>query len=253
MLENVDTLETPKFTIKFKTREGVEESGPLDLLWSLIESYQVDIFQVSLSRITDDFIAHMQQKDLDLDQESEFALMAARLLYYKSKLLLPDPGYEDTYEDDSLPFELVDQLLEYKRFQKAAESLRDLEEQANMIYSTDSTWVDFEQDVNFVDLDLVNLLSAFRDFLEKKERLKPVEIEDETFTLEELIEEFRQDINKVAQLSFFAYVKEFSLLRCIGMFLAVLELMRLREIYIEQSEAYKDLLITPRLREEVES
>ena len=193
------------FTVRFRTREGLEETGPLDLLWRLIESYQVDIFQVSLSRITDDFIAYMQQADLDLEQEADFAMMAAKLLFYKSKLLLPDPGYEEEYEEDSLPFELVDQLLEYKRFQQAADVLRDFESHANMVFSTEASWQKYETDSAFVDLDLVALLDSFREFLIKTEKQRPVEIESESFTLEEIIDEMREEIKNSSFVSFFSY------------------------------------------------
>ena len=232
------------FEVAFTTREGDEKKGPLALLWSLIESYEVDIFEVSLKRITDDFILYMQTANLDIETSANFAEMAARLIYYKSKLLLPDPGFEEEYEDDVLPLELVDQLLEYKKFQQAAMVLRQFEEQANLSFSRQQSWNDYVEDTKFVDVDLVRFLKVFQDFLVRAEKAKPIEIEEESFTVEELMQEMLEHLQQTSMFSFFEYIQGKSLLRCIGHFLAILELTKQNFIDIEQSEMFDDVTIS---------
>ena len=232
------------FEVAFTTREGDAIKGPLALLWSLIESYEVDIFEVSLKRITDDFILYMQTANLDIDISANFAEMAARLIYYKSKLLLPDPGFEEEYEDDVLPIELVDQLLEYKKFQQAATVLRQFEEQANLSFSRQHSWNDYVEDTKFVDVDLVRFLKVFQDFLVRAEKAKPIEIEEEGFTVEELMKEMLEYLQQTSIFPFFEYIQGKSLLRCVGHFLAILELTKQNFIDIEQSEMFGDVTIS---------
>lgn len=120
------TEEVVGFLVSWQGPEG-EEEGPLSLLWDLIESYRIDIFDVSLVKITQDFLSYMRSASLTLEAASSFAVMAARLLFYKSRALLPDPGFEEEAED-RLPPELIQQLLEYRKFQFASEKLKDLEQ-----------------------------------------------------------------------------------------------------------------------------
>ena len=237
-------LEKEQFEVQVKTREGSFYQGPLELLWKLIESYEVDIFEVSLTRITDDFISYMQSHSLDIETASDFVEMAARLIYYKSKLLLPDPGYEEEYEDDVLPFELVEQLLEHKRFQNAAEIIRQYEEAANMCESREATWSEYDSGDSFLQVDLIHFLKIFKEFLEKAEKNKPVEIENEQFTIEDIIEEMQEHLSKNGYIKFFEYITGLTMMKSIGCFLAVLELAKGGEISIEQEDLYTDIIIS---------
>ena len=186
----------------------------------------------------------MQTANLDIEISANFAEMAARLIYYKSKLLLPDPGFEEEYEDDVLPIELVDQLLEYKKFQQAAMVLRQFEEQANLSFSRQQSWNDYVEDTKFVDVDLVRFLKVFQDFLVRAEKAKPIEIEEEGFTVEELMKEMLEYLQQTSIFSFFEYIQGKSLLRCVGHFLAILELTKQNFIDIEQSEMFGDVTIS---------
>jgi segregation and condensation protein A len=95
-METVDPPnENIQFLVKWSTNEGGWTEGPLSVLWTLIESYKIDIFEVSLSRITEDFIQFLRlAKNLPIELSSEFTKMAASLVYLKSKALLPNPGFE---------------------------------------------------------------------------------------------------------------------------------------------------------------
>ncbi|NBU97395.1 MAG: ribulose phosphate epimerase, partial [Spirochaetia bacterium] len=92
----MENAESSLFLVKWNTNEGGWTEGPLSVLWSLIESYKVDIFEVSLSRITEDFITFLKlARNLPIEISSEFTKMAASLVYLKSKALLPNPGFEE--------------------------------------------------------------------------------------------------------------------------------------------------------------
>lgn len=233
-----------QFEVSFITREGERKSGPLATLWRLIESYEVDIFEVSLSRITEDFLNYMATAHIPLAEQTDFVLMAAKLIYYKSKMLLPTSSYDLEDEPvDVLPKELVEQLLEYKRYQKAAELLRELEQKTNLALFREPSWGQYEKDLDFLRVDLISFLKAFREFLERKEKEKPLFFEEESVTTEEMMDFLRERLFLYPEISFFRLCQNFSLMKAIVLFLAILELIRLREIQIEQKEAMADFII----------
>lgn len=231
------------FQVNFTTREGESRNAPLEILWKLIESYEVDIFEVSLSRITEDFIRYMQETVISLSEQAEFAYMGARLTYYKSRLLLPNPGFEDDEEPDVLPPDLVEQLLEYKRYQMAAEQLSEREANIQLTFARESNWHLYEEGLDYLEVDLVTFLKTFRDFLEKEEKRRPLQIEEEEVAIEDLMDYWREELNKSAVFGFFSRIEGFSGIRMITAFLAILELARLRECTLHQSEQYADIEI----------
>lgn len=245
--ENLDeTLsQEQRFLVRYKNREGEINSGPLDLLWSLITGYEVNIFDVSLTRITLDFLGYMREHVIPLEEESGFALMAARLLYYKSKLLLPNPAFDDEDESsDQLPLELVEQLLEYKRYQIAAEYFKELESTQSMSAMRDASWNEFEEGIEFLKIDLLSFLKAFQEFQDREEKQKPILIEAEEINLEQIIELIRENLQKNKSFSFLGFVKNFSLLKFSVSFFAILELNRLGEITLVQEKLFSDIIIS---------
>lgn len=166
----MEERKTVPFLVKWNNAEGGYSEGPLSLLWSLIESYKVDIFDVSLSRITRDFLGFMKLSNhLSLELGTEFTLMASNLLYLKSKALLPDPGYEEDEPEPALPKELVEKLLEYKKFQLAGKKLSLLEKFSSAMMRRESNQVlSFgTEEETWLDLNLIDLISAFNGILQK--------------------------------------------------------------------------------------
>jgi len=233
--------ENEHFRVLFITRDGDQQEGPLGLLWKLIESYEVDIFEVSLTKITGDFISYIQNSSVELAEETEFALMASRLLFYKSRLLLPNPSMEMETEQDRLPLELIDLLLEYKKFQLAAETLRNLEETASTVLTRETSWNEFEEGIDLLEVDLKSFLITFREFLLRAEKARPMEIEEELISMDEVLEKFREDLRANGTLMFLQYVEGETILRIVITFLAVLELAKLKFITIMQSTAFGDI------------
>jgi segregation and condensation protein A len=236
-----------EFIIKWKGPNG-EMEGPLYVLWQLIESYQVDIFEVSIHRITEDFLNFIKKaKELKIELASSFALMASKLLYYKSKALLPDPGFEDE-EQEKLPPEIVQQLLEYRKFQQAAEVLKEIKELSEGVFSrqNDQTLVEIEESYNINDL-----IQAYINFLKRKEisqtqKEKHLEINLENLTVEQKIEDIRKILENTTYFAFhelFENPYNISVFEFIVVFLAILELARLNEIIIEQKEIFGPIYI----------
>lgn len=238
-------MQNESFLVSYKNREGEEGSGPLELLWRLIHSYEVDIFDVSLTRITTDFLSYMKEHNIAIEEESDFALMATRLLYYKSKLLLPNPPVEEE-AFDYLPLELVEQLLEYKRYQITSEYFRELESSQMRSAARLPSWNEYEHEIEFLKVDLISFLKAYQGFLEKKEKEKPMNIDGEEVDLEQIAIMLREALQKKPELSFFHFVQGFSLLKLVTSFFAMLELTRLREVDIFQKELFNDIVIKAR-------
>ncbi len=233
--------EALRFQVAFSTRAGSEQKGPLAILWTLIESYEVDIFSVSLSRITRDFISYMEKSEISLEEQADFTHTAARLLFYKSRLLLPNAVIGEDTPPDTLPYELVEQLLEYKKMQGAALEMRQLEERAQLRLTRDSAWGAFEQDGDYLEVDLLSFLRVFRDFLEREEKARPMQIHDETITVEEMMDYMLGRLAGGGEASFFRSVTGFSVARIIACFLALLEMAKQKLVRLRQDEWLGDI------------
>lgn len=234
-----------RFQVAFHTRAGSEQRGPLAVLWGLIESYEVDIFSVSLSRITADFLNYMATAQISLDEQADFTQTAARLLFYKSRLLLPNAVIGEDTPPDKLPYELVEQLLEYKKMQQAAEEMRRLEERSQLRLTREPMWSAYETDSDYLEVDLLSFLKTFRDFLEREAKSRPMQIEDETISAEEMMDYMMSRLIGDTQASFFRSVTGFSIARIIACFLALLELAKQKLVILRQDEWLGDIYFAP--------
>ncbi|MBE7438341.1 MAG: segregation/condensation protein A [Spirochaetales bacterium] len=235
------------FSVSWTGQDGAEESGPLELLWQLIESYRVDIFDISLIQITSDFIHFLRSsEDLQIELASSFSVMAARLLYYKSKALLPDPGFEDSEEDPRLPPELIEQLLEYRKFQMAGERMRELETVVTGIVSRPASGLR-EVEGEWLDVSLLELLRAYQGLIERVS-ISPaaLEIEQEEVSVEERMDQIRMLLLDAVSFSFHDLFENFlmaSKMEIIASFLALLELVKLGEVLVRQSVACGEITV----------
>ncbi len=223
--------------------------GPLDLLWSLIIKSKLEITEISLSKITKDFLSYLSlMKILDIELSSDFSLMASNLLHYKSKALLPIESYVDENFEPPLPPELVQQLMEYKKFQQAAHNLESLEQQTNEIYirKTEQMILEFPDDQNWKEVSILDLLTAFSKIaagyqLEKK-TIKKIVIKE--YTVAESIAKIR---NKLIFSESFIFLDLFAEktepIEIVATFLAILEMVKLKEIIIRQHTLFGDIRV----------
>lgn len=240
------------FVVSWPDAGGEVQHGPLSVLWDLIESYQVDIFDISLYRITQDFLEYFYKAgNFNLELTSSFVVMAARLLFYKSKALLPDPGFEETDVEPRLPPELVQQLLEYRKFQLAAEKLKFVEDITGNIFFRKSGLLPSDLvGEGWLDVSLASLIQAYSDLVNRLEAqetaVKGLEVVLNEFSVEEKVEDIRSLISGVPSVTFIDLLSRLNLesrAEIIVTFLAILELVRQKEIVIRQKAVFGEIWI----------
>ena len=223
--------------------------GPLDLLLFLIKREEVDIYQVELGRITDQYLSYLDQLEMmDLEVAGDFLVVASTLLYIKSRTLLPvdqQPPEEEAEEEDPR-WELIRQLVEYKKFKEAAETLewRALTQEKIFYRTTDALprrAIPTPKGLGRVQT--IDLVRAFQRILQAaQERHGCREIFDDRFTVSEKIEyvlERMQQEPRIQFSSLFHYTTTRG--EIVVTFLAVLELIRLKQIQAEQSEVFGEI------------
>lgn len=232
------------FVVRWNNSEGGVSEGPLSVLWSLIDSYRVDIFDVTLSRITNDFIHFIKTAEsISIELGSDFALMAANLVYLKSKALLPDPGFEEEDYDPPLPKELVEKLLEHKKFQMAGARLGELEKITTSMFTRESNVVLADED-KWLDLSLVDLISAFNSILNKEpeneEEPKVFEGINDNFSVEEkmtLIENILSEKGEMLFADLFQ-TDDPKTQEIVAAFMAVLEIVKIKLARVVQHQLF---------------
>lgn len=229
-------------------------AGPLDLLLYLVRKDEVDVYDISISRITQEYIRHIEMlKMLDVDLAGDFLVMAATLMEIKSAMLLPRPEIEeDETEDPGDPrMQLVRQLLEYKKFKDAANLLHDSAEDRKQRFTRpDSIMADLEPDaepeLDFDQISIWTLLEAFDDIMQATGRLHSYDhIQDDT-----PIDLYQIEILHRLQTEGSMTLKDVfkdrpNRLVMVGLFLAMLELMRNRLIWAEQPDTLGPIYLRP--------
>jgi segregation and condensation protein A len=223
--------------------------GPLDLLLFLIRKNELDIYDIPIESVTRQYIEALgAMQQLDLDVAGEFFVMAATLMEIKSRLLLPkgqhavDPNAEDDEVDPR--WELVHQLLQYKKFKDAAAQLAELATtRQNLIERYVSSLSDRE-DRPLKSVDRIELWNTFNIVLRRlAEKLVVGEIHDEMVTVADQMEWL---LGRAPGERSFVFSHLFpngvSLRRLVATFLAVLELTRLRKFRLKQNEAFSDII-----------
>jgi segregation and condensation protein A len=221
--------------------------GPLDLLLHLIKKEEIDIWNIPIAHITEQYLEYLQtMRDLNINVAGEWLMMAATLIYIKSRMLVPQENREDdsqAEEEEDPRHELVYQLLEHQKFKNAAEMLYTREEVENAVWNKPPSDV-IEEGSEVVAITLFDLLRAFHEVVERFEAMRVVEVEQEEVTVEERIDDIRKRFlvhDKLLFSSFFAEARSKQYL--IVTFLALLELVRLREIWLYQKKAFGEIRI----------
>lgn len=221
--------------------------GPLDLLLHLIKKEEIDIWNIPIAHITAQYLEYLDiMKDLNINLAGEWLMMAATLIYIKSRMLVPqeqkDAGAEDQQEDPRN--ELVYQLLEHQKFKNAAEMLYTREEVENAVWNKVPTDV-LEESNDIVAVTLFDLLRAFREVVQRFESMRVMEVDQEDVTIEQKLADIRARFlvhDKIVFSSFFKDAR--SKRHLIVTFLALLEMVRLREVLLSQKKAFDEIQIT---------
>lgn len=224
--------------------------GPLDLLLFLIRKNELDIYDIPIESVTRQYIEALHaMQQLDLDVAGEFFVMAASLMEIKSRMLLPkgqhaiDPNAEDEEVDPR--WELVHQLLQYKKFKEAAATLAGLvENRQNLMARHVSTLSAEESERPLKGVDRIELWNTFNIVLRRlAEKLVVGEIHDEVVTVSDQMEWLLERTQTTPSFIFSQLFPEgVTLRRLVATFLAMLELTRLRKLRIRQHEAFADIV-----------
>jgi segregation and condensation protein A len=235
------TLEGAGITIRLDAFEG-----PLDLLLHLIKKEEIDIWNIPIAHITEQYLEYLAvMRDLNINVAGEWLMMAATLIYIKSRMLVPQEQKAEQQDQDEDPRnELVYQLLEHQKFKNAAEMLYTREEVENAVWNKPPADV-LESEEEVVAVTLFDLLRAFREVVMRFEEQRVMEVTQENVTIEQKIEEIRNRFLVHEKLMFSSFFQEaHSKKHLIVTFLALLELVRLREIWLYQKKAFEDIQIT---------
>jgi scpA/B protein len=224
-----------------------EFEGPLDLLLHLIKESKMNIMDIEIEKITDQYMNYLDlQEKMNLEIASEYLVMASELIELKSKLLLPNPKNEEGEEEDPRE-ELVNRLLEYQAYKEITKVLQDKENLRKEIYTKAPENIRnyVEEDVSITtDVTLDDLVEAFKKYLERKKETKPLQtkitVNEVTFSSR------RHDIKNLLRtkkrVSFFELFPVVSKEYVIATFLAVLEMAKSHELTITQNGTFDDII-----------
>ena len=222
--------------------------GPLDLLLHLIKGQDIDIFDISLDIVTKQYLGYIEtMKKMNLDVASEYLVMAAELTYIKSKTLLPRQKSEEDEEDDPKQ-ELINRLLEYKRYKEITTTFKNLEELRKEVFTKEpSNLCGFvDEEVIYVDeMDVDDLISCFQKFLERKIKEKPLntKITKKEYSVSQRSNEIFSIVKSKKKVSFDELFEVMTKDFIVVTFLSVLDLAKKQSVTIEQENNFCNIYL----------
>ncbi|MCM8796897.1 MAG: segregation/condensation protein A [Candidatus Omnitrophica bacterium] len=231
----------------YKIRLDIFE-GPLDLLLYLVKKDHLNIYDIPIARVTEQYLEYLNLMQLlDLNIAGEFLVMAATLMQIKSKMLLPAEQTQGEEVEDDPRADLVKRLLEYEKFKQIAEELRIRENEQREVYRRPK--IDIEHEVGntkevYFEASIFDLINAFSQTLKDVPKEVFYEVIKDEFTIEEKIHEILHLLMDEPTLRLSVlFGRTKSKTEIIAIFLAILELVRMREIIAVQSGLFEDVEI----------
>lgn len=230
--------------------------GPLDLLLHLIRSLEIDIYDIPIAEVTEQYMNYIHaMKTLELEVAGEYLVMAATLMAIKSQMLLPkqelEDDYDEVYEEDPRDA-LVAQLLEYRKYKYAADRLLEKAEERSLYFTKDPMDVDdYKEEEPALEKDRLNaidLFLAFHNMLAKKKKRQVIEttIRADESSIEEKMKQIEtQLLQSTSGRTLDSFFVEFSRPEIVITFMALLELMKNGKIKVEQEGNYETILLYP--------
>ncbi len=218
--------------------------GPLDLLLYLIRKEELDICNVSVAQITDQYLEYIHlMQVLDLEVAGEFILMAATIIHIKSKMLLPEEEVEE--EEEDFDESLVQQLLEYKKYKEAASSLQRMELEQQDIFNRLPAEAEYDGEGEILlDVSLFDLIGALSRVLENLEGEPVEEIVRDESTVKEKIEFILDMLLKEETVKFSNLFEDIRLkTEAVVTFLALLELVKIQKVKIGKAGRLGEIIL----------
>ena len=219
--------------------------GPLDLLLHLVKRNEVDILDIPIAKLADQFLEYMETiRELDVELAGDFLVMAATLLELKSRMLLPVEAEVDEEEEDPRR-ELVRQLLEYRKFKDAAAALEERGQQASLRMARVPVDEPQERGARPVrPVELWDLVSAFARLMRETQALRPTAVIVDDTPQHVYEAQIRERVQAELRVGFRElFTPPSSQSRLIGLFLALLELIKQRHVWLEQPEPFGEIWV----------
>jgi segregation and condensation protein A len=240
-MDKQNTQDTP-YVVKVNNFEG-----PFDLLLYLVRNSKINIRDLNISEITAQFIDTLQDGVIHLDAISEFIFTASHLLYLKSRILLPEevPAFVDETDERR---EYIDNLIEYQTFKNASEVLRRGMEKSRVLTRRDSQlFIDFKDNDNWEEISVVDLVMAFARVAKEVDKSVFKSVEMEEISIEDKIDEILNQLISLKHLMFDAlFPSTYTKYELIITFLALLELVKMKKIFIFQHKLFGSIKIERR-------
>ena len=226
-----------------------EFEGPLDLLLHLIKVSKVDIWDIKIEDITNQYMDYIHKmQELNLDIASSYLVMASELIEMKSRMLLPNNN-EETEEEETLdPREaLIHRLLEYQKYKNITKDFRNLESIRQEIYTkTPESLREYKDDTVILqsDISLDDLLQAFQKFLARKQEEKPLKtnVTRKEITVEQRRRSIKNILHTKKKVDFFELFEEITKEYVVVTFLAILEMAKKKELRIKQENNFDHII-----------
>src|SRR6267378_7800946 len=218
--------------------------GPLDLLLHLIRQEQVNIYDIPVARIANEYLRYLQvMQELDIAVAGDFLVMAATLIELKTRMLLPrDPFAQAEVEEEDPRLDLVNQLLEYQKYKAAAQMLWSRATVERAVFKR----AELETDKNNpeVSVGLFDLLKVFQDILARHNEEVLLEIEREEISMAEMIERLRNMVMSAGEVNLRVFFEQARSRReLVVAFLSVLELVRTADVTLIQKTTFGDIVV----------
>lgn len=225
-----------------------EFEGPLDLLLHLIKKSNIDIYDISLVEITNQYLDYINKmEELNLDIASEYLVLASELLQYKSSMLLPKK--EETPDDyeENFKSELIKKLVDYKKYKEVCETFKVLEENRSNFYTKTPSDISLysEKSLNNDNVTVDDLIDAFKKFMERREFEKPLntKITTKELSVSDRVVEIRNMLRNKKSVNFMELFTRRDKSYVVVTFLSILEMAKDLEISIEQDNNFNDIII----------
>ena len=223
--------------------------GPLDLLLHLIKINEMDIMNIQIEKITDQYVEYINSLEkMNIEVASEYLVMASELIHIKSKLLLPNETIESEDEEEiNSKEELINRLLEYDAYKKISNILEEKNENRSLIYTklpeNINNYIDDKPIEQNGEID--DLVNAFKLFLERNKKNKPLKtkVTVNEISISKRCNDIRNVLKSNKKVSFFKLFEYNSKDYIVVTFLAILEMCKNKELTISQDDTFGDIVV----------
>lgn len=230
------------------TVEIEEFNGPLDLLLHLIKKENINIVDISILKITEQYLEYINKYKDNLDITSEYLVIASELIELKSKILLPNKDIEVIEEIEEAKQDLVNRLKEYEKYKEITNDFKNLETQRKKYYTKEPTYNELNIDIKPKldnDIKLEDLTNAFTKYLQRLELEKPVttKVTNKEYSVETRSIEIKNILKNKKQVKFIELFNEYNRSYIVVTFLSILQMAKNNELIINQTNNFEEIYI----------